>query len=637
MKGLKILGLALWLAVHVCTAAATEITPLQLDARMQQVSLSAQASVYVDKGGSLSFEQARQVDFLPLPAFRSAGYTADVYWYRFALSRNVEAPPSWILAMGMPYLDDVQVWLVSPEGQVRHTQFGDHFAYAQRPLHARPFALHLELPDTRPVQVYVRVQSNSAINFNAEVWQTDVFWAQETQHNFYHGIYFGILGIIVLLYLMLGGWLRDTGMLAYAGYVSSLLLLYLGMNGYVAMTFAPSLPWVSDAAVGGGVIGALIVFPLMWSALLDLKRYFPRMRWLYFGISLTGVCCLPFTVLPAYRLIAPVVMQLSMLLAVMNLVLVVALWRRQKRLELMLYFFAFIATSLGVLVQMMMTMGWLPSNFLTANAYQLTSLIHVLIMSMGLAMRIRQIQFDKSQLEQEAAIAKHRTEEQRHFVAMLSHEFRNPLTAIDRAAHIIQMKTSEADFPETGRLKKIRERTSFLSSLVDNFLVSEALDHEALVLSRSRHHLRELLETTVQNLGETLDERMMISVSPPEATFLLDESLMSMAIGNLLSNALRYSPPDSPIEIHANVNADGLVIRVVDHGSGLTQEELDMLGTPYYRATSSVGKKGSGLGYHFSSHIAEAHGGRLQARNADGGGLEVELFIPDTNLSQNNK
>jgi signal transduction histidine kinase len=101
-----------------------------------------------------------------------------------------------------------------------------------------------------------------------------------------------------------------------------------------------------------------------------------------------------------------------------------------------------------------------------------------------------------------------------------------------------------------------------------------------------------------------------------------------MAVGNLLGNALRYSPADKKVELSAIVDDDGLVIRVTDHGSGLSQEELAMLGMPYYRASSSVGKKGSGLGYHFSRRIVEAHGGSLQADCPPHKGLEVAIWLP---------
>jgi signal transduction histidine kinase len=120
----------------------------------------------------------------------------------------------------------------------------------------------------------------------------------------------------------------------------------------------------------------------------------------------------------------------------------------------------------------------------------------------------------------------------------------------------------------------------------------------------------------------------MLSVTPPTVTYLLDQKLIGMAVGNLLGNALRYSPQDKKIKLSAIADDEGLAIRVIDHGYGLSTEELASLGMPYYRANSSVGKKGSGLGYHFSRRIVEAHGGNIQAYSPPEMGLEVVIRLP---------
>jgi len=310
------------------------------------------------------------------------------------------------------------------------------------------------------------------------------------------------------------------------------------------------------------------------------------------------------------------------------MVLLVMLLRRQKSLELLLYLLAFSVTTLGVIIHIVTLFGWLQQSFLTTNAYQISSLLNVLFMSFGLAMRMRQIQRDKVLAEQAVVFTNRRADEQRSFVAMLSHEFRNPLAAIDRAAQMIQLKLPAMPPAEAERMTNIRTGVGSLSALVDNFLMSEALDHQALALSSEDCSIRPLLESVLLTLGETADERVMLTVTPPEATFLLDQALIGMAVGNLLGNALRYSPPDSKVELSAVADDDGLTIRVTDHGYGLSKEELEMLGMPYYRASSSVNKKGSGLGYHFSRRIVEAHGGSLHAYCPEEKGLEVVIRLP---------
>lgn len=635
LKHLSLMLLALLMPLSIPIASATESPPLQLTADTRQASLSGHLALYVDAQGTLPFDSMPLAEFVPLKAFRSAGYTPDTHWYRFTLARNSDAQRDWVLAMGAPYLNDMHVWIELADGKFREYLLGDHFAYEKRPLQTRMFALHLDLPDTKPIEVYVRVHSITAINFNAEVWQPDAFIADETRINFYHGMYFGVLGIIVVLFVLLGVWLRDSGMLAYAGYVASLISLYLGINGYTAVAFAPASTWVIDMVVGMGIVGGLAVYNFMWARLLNLKYHFPRIRYLYLSISVACIFLLFFSASSYYRVIAHLVLQIGIILTISNMVLLVILLRRQRTIELLLYLYAFIALFLGLFTQVIMVLGWLPQNILTTNAYQATSLLNVLIMCFGLAMRIRKIQCDKALAQQEVAISNRRADEQRSFVAMLSHEFRNPLASIDRAAQMVQLKLPAMPPAEAERMTNIRAGVSTLSSLVDNFLMSEALDHQALVLSIEDCPIRPLLKNVVEALGETVGERVILTLTPPDATYRLDQALIGMAVGNLLDNSLRYSPRDETVEISCIVDHEGLAIRVTDHGNGLSTEELAKLGMPYYRASSSVGKKGSGLGYHFSRKIVEAHGGSLHAYCPSKKGLEVFIRLPVAKAQHN--
>jgi signal transduction histidine kinase len=237
------------------------------------------------------------------------------------------------------------------------------------------------------------------------------------------------------------------------------------------------------------------------------------------------------------------------------------------------------------------------------------------------------LQHDKAAAEQEAAIVTRRAEEQRHFVAMLSHEFGNPLAAIDRAAQMIQFNTPEMRPKDTQRLALIRGNAATLAGFVDRFLMTEALDNGALALSLRPCRIEQVLEDTIRQQDDAARARIHLRQCP-DGAFEVDCTLIGVAIGNLLTNALRYSPPDSAVEVGAALDDAGLRIRVADHGPGLGVDELDKLGAPYFRGAAALGKKGSGLGYHFTRRIVEAHGGTLTAGSNAGGGLEVEVFLP---------
>ena len=99
------------------------------------------------------------------------------------------------------------------------------------------------------------------------------------------------------------------------------------------------------------------------------------------------------------------------------------------------------------------------------------------------------------------------------------------------------------------------------------------------------------------------------------------------AFGGVCIALALLSAPASAGEYRLGV-MDKLRIRVADHGPGLDADELDKLGEPYFRGAAALGKKGSGLGYHFTRRIVEAHAGTLTARSGMDVGLEVEVFLP---------
>lgn len=616
--------------VTTLLVTTTQAATLELTANMQHASLEGHLEHFSDASNNVSFEAVRQQTFTLLPRFRSLGYGPDAHWFRFTVREpEAEQPTRWVLNVGNPELEQVDIWVEQPDGDFAQYALGYHRLYTDRPYQNRLFSVPVD-SHAHGTQVYLRVKTHNAINVNAELQRPGFFVTKQTRDNFHAGLYFGILLIAMLLYSILGAWLRDLVMAAYAGYIGSLVLFNLGVTGYLPVLFGS--PWLVDALPRIGWLGGAIAIVLMWGQLLELKRHYPLVQRLYqFTIAL-NLCLLPFALMPSLvtaqlLIVVKLANYLNSLNFFIGMALVLLSWWRSRRIELMVYFVAFIIPALATLVNTLANQGRLPQTLLTSNLYQLAPLVHVLVMSIGLALRLRQVQRDKAQAEQSVALAAQRAVEQRRFVAMLSHEFRNPLAAIDRSAQMIGVKRPELAALEDQRLGQIRDNVATLATLVDNFLLSEALDHGGLTPSPQPCAIRSLLEGSLQMLGKGAGKRVVLTVIPASATFALDSRLMGMALGNLLDNALRYSPPDSAVEVCATLSEGGLSIHIADRGPAMSEEELAMLGTPYYRSGSSLGKKGSGLGYCFARHIIEAHGGRLQASTRDGGGMTAEIRL----------
>ena len=520
--------------------------PARLSADMARLSLEGRLAHFADASNALPFEAVSRPDFVrghfaQLPGLRSLGYDTDAHWFHVVLQPATDAPSRWVLAIGTPELEEVDVWVEQRGGGYAHHALGYHRPYENRPLRTRLFALPVQVFDG--MHVYFRVRTTNAINVHADLWQVEAFTASETRSNFYRGMYFGVLLIAVALYLILGARLRDVVMAAYAGYVASQILFNLGTNGYLPVLLGAHAQWFTDALPRIGWLGGAASIVLMWDRLLDLKRNHPRVHRLFLATLVLNLGLLPFALLPFLvgewlLWVVKLANALNSLNFFISMGLLLHLWRRQRRGELLVYFVAFVIPALGTTVNSAANLGMLAQNVVTENFYQIAPLVHVLVMSYGLALRLRQLQHDKRAAEQEADIATRRSQEQRRFVAMLSHEFGNPLAAIDRAAQMIQIKAPELAPAEAQRLAQIRGNAATLSGFVEHFLMTEALDHGALALSRRPCAVREVLEGAMRAQGEAAQPRLRL-LACADGGFDLDPTLLGAALGNLLTNALR--------------------------------------------------------------------------------------------------
>jgi signal transduction histidine kinase len=368
----------------------------------------------------------------------------------------------------------------------------------------------------------------------------------------------------------------------------------------------------------------------MWDRLLALRTTVPWIHRIYVGTIVLNLALVPFALFPS--LVGAWLLHVVKFANYLNafnfaagMVVLAARYRSTRQTEYLLYFAAFAVPAISIAINTGVNQGLLQQTAFTSNVYIVAILTHVLVMSLGQAMRVRQLKDDKAAAEQAAALAAQRAEEQRRFVAMLSHEFGNPLAGIDRATQLLQLRMQDLPEPDERRLAQIRANVATLSGYLDSFLTTEALDHGGLKVMRERTEVRPLLEAIVE--GVDADGRVRLAPPPAGETFDLDPNLMRIALGNLLANALRYGAAGTPVDLAASLDAAGLHIRVQNEGARLSDDELRMLGTPYFRATSSLGKKGTGLGYYFSRHIVQAHGGRMTA-SSEASGLAVLMVLP---------
>jgi two-component system sensor histidine kinase MprB len=212
---------------------------------------------------------------------------------------------------------------------------------------------------------------------------------------------------------------------------------------------------------------------------------------------------------------------------------------------------------------------------------------------------------------------------QRQLVADASHELRTPLTSlrtnIEVLAHSDALPAEQRERLLADVIAQLGELTALVGDLVDLARGAEPQDQPP-----SRLRLDRLVETALERAeARTPSVRFQLEASP--CTVSAVAPALERAIGNLLDNAAKWSPPDGTVEV--SVSAEGEV-SVRDHGPGIDPEDLPHVFDRFYRSAAARNLPGSGLGLAIVRQIVEAQGGSVEAESHPAGGAVLRLRLP---------
>jgi two-component system, OmpR family, sensor histidine kinase KdpD len=214
-------------------------------------------------------------------------------------------------------------------------------------------------------------------------------------------------------------------------------------------------------------------------------------------------------------------------------------------------------------------------------------------------------------------------------LSSVSHDLRTPLAAITGAASSLVTGESRLD-PVTRRElgQSILEESERLSRLVHNLLDMTRLEAGPVKLHREWHPLEELVGAALSRRELSLRGRQVTARLADDLPLLaLDGLLIEQVLGNLLDNALAYTPAGSPLEIVAWPDGDVVRVELADRGPGYPPGDLERVFEKFYRGRAR-GTPGVGLGLTICQAIVEAHGGRIWVENRPEGGAKACFTLP---------
>ena len=585
------------------------------------------------------------------------GYSKSTFWFRIPLAKTQDAGDYWLLEVAFFELGHLAFYAPDQAPVVT----GQNYPVSSRPWPHRFYVFPLKLT-MEPRYYYLQVRSDSAVTVPLRLWESTAF-AADTQKTYIGlALYYGALLALLFYNLFIFISLRERSFLLYSLFACVMALTMLAGNGIAQQFLWP------DGVVWDGRI-PVSLYALTAAAGLYFSQHFLQTRAqqpkLHLVMHLTAGFALLVAAAPWLNVSARAAGSgLSLCLIIAGILIITSAIRalRAGNWSARLFLLAWGVLSLGSIVAGMRSFGLLPTTTLTAYAVQLSSFAEMLLLSFALTERIRrersareaaqadalsarqslveslrksEIRLEKTVAERTAELQKSLKNEQTvldryiRFGSLISHEFRNPLAIIKSQLTLIEKEKQHGVDHAERRLSAISSATKRLGILFEEWLQSDRLRQQTLEINPTPVDLKPWLDGILEDCKACYSSHPFeLLVSPELSVIFADESLLRIALLNLVDNAAKYAPAETEITIDAIAKDHIVEIAVIDQGPGIPPEHQKNIFTAYVRGNLDRTTQGLGLGLAFVKKIVDMHKGKIELQSEAGKGCRFCILLP---------
>lgn len=484
-----ILLLSLGLCLMACHASAF---PLQPDRNHQDIP---QAIVFLeDPQHQLTLDAVRK-----LPAERwqrnddsifNQGYSESTWWLRVTLQNPTTQRVSRLLEISYPVLDFISVAVFHQAAGTterlpgKHLTLGDKQPFHQRPVDHRNFVVPLSWQPEETLVLYLAVRSSSSIQVPIALWHELTFFSNDRTQSMMHGIYYGIMFVMILYNLFVYLAVGDRNYLYYVMFVFCLPLFLASLNGFAFQYLWPGHTEWNDQAILVFLSGTVFFGFLFTYHFLDVPLGKNGLGWIGVIAMLVAALLMVLALVLPYSLVIRLLVPFAAGCCLIGVSLGVYRWY-SGGLSARYYTIAWSALLMGGVILALNKVNYLPKNFFTEYATQIGSALEVILLSFALAERINQERKMRFAAQQEALITERELRQaQEHALEVQKQATESlELRVHERTRELQELNRKLAELSDTDQLTGLKNRR-YLDRVLSEELVRSA---------RYRHHLAVLL------------------------------------------------------------------------------------------------------------------------------------------------
>jgi signal transduction histidine kinase len=217
------------------------------------------------------------------------------------------------------------------------------------------------------------------------------------------------------------------------------------------------------------------------------------------------------------------------------------------------------------------------------------------------------------------------------FIGIASHELKTPVTSIKSYAELVnESLTATGDVKNAALVAKLSKQVDRLTKLISDLLDTTRIEEGRLIYEYEEFSLNDFLQERVEEIRQIAGKRIITLALNEPSSVRADKERIGQVIANLVTNAVKYSPDNTLIEIQSLVDGDHIEVSVTDHGIGIPEESLPKIFDRFYRVggQSMSTYPGIGLGLYISAEIIRNHDGKISVTSKEGEGSSFKFRLP---------